>query len=65
MDEGAAYQKKIEEVARYREVTNVHDLPNIFHYWSNKHLLPQLRRFGFERGAVLLGVYVARMPKCV
>ncbi len=26
---------------------NVHDLPQIYHYWSNKYLLPAHRPFGF------------------
>ena len=28
------------EIANYKDVENVHDLPDIFHYWSNKYLLP-------------------------
>ena len=61
MDKGAAYRKKIEEeVARYREVTNVHDLPNIFHYWSNKYLLPKLRRFGFDNAEQFYLGYMSR-----
>ena len=35
------------EVANYRSVENVHDLPPIFHYWSNKYLLPKFQQFGF------------------
>jgi 2-polyprenyl-3-methyl-5-hydroxy-6-metoxy-1,4-benzoquinol methylase len=34
------------EQAYYRECEVVHDLPPIFHYWSNKHLLPVLQGFG-------------------
>jgi SAM-dependent methyltransferase len=26
----------------------VHDLPPIFHYWSNQHLLPKFQSFGFS-----------------
>jgi trans-aconitate methyltransferase len=26
----------------------VHDLPGIFHYWSNRYLLPKCRQFGFS-----------------
>ena len=32
----------------YRAVENVHDLPQIFHYWSNKYLVPKYRQFGFS-----------------
>jgi SAM-dependent methyltransferase len=28
------------ELRNFNEVTNVHELPQIFHYWSNKHLAP-------------------------
>lgn len=31
-----------DEVARYRAVENVHDLPLIYHYWSNRYVLPKL-----------------------
>ncbi len=36
------------EVANYRSVENVHDLPEIFHYWSNKYLVPKYQEFGFS-----------------
>ena len=36
------------EVANYRSVENVHDLPGIFHYWSNKYLVPKYQEFGFS-----------------
>ena len=40
---GTKYQQKLEEqICQYREVENIHDLPDIFHYWSNKHLRPRL-----------------------
>ncbi len=32
----------------YRLTPSVHDLPPIFHYWSNKYLRPQFERFGFS-----------------
>lgn len=42
------YAAKLEqEIAKYKEVSNVHDLPEIFHYWSNKYLLPMCLEFGF------------------
>lgn len=41
--------KKIQqEIAYYAKVENVHDLPDIFHYWSNKYLRPKLESFGFS-----------------
>jgi hypothetical protein len=26
----------------------VHELPDIFHYWSNRYMRPQLEAFGFS-----------------
>lgn len=31
----------------FKNCTEVHDLPDIFHYWSNKYLAPDMSRFGF------------------
>ncbi len=36
------------EKAIFESQTEVHDLPPIFHYWSNAHLRPVLERFGFS-----------------
>jgi SAM-dependent methyltransferase len=36
------------ETGIYKDVADVHDLPPIFHYWSNKHLRPMLEGFGFS-----------------
>ena len=41
--DGAYAAKVREEVAFYRAVENVHDLPLIYHYWSNRYVLPKLR----------------------
>ncbi len=39
-------------LAKEREIfsdqVNVHDLPEIFHYWSNKYLRPTFEQFGFS-----------------
>lgn len=44
-----AYLARIaQEQANYAAVVNVHDLPEIFHYWSNKYLLPKCQSFGFN-----------------
>ena len=38
-----SYGSKLQaQIEQYREVANIHDLPEIFHYWSNKHLRPRL-----------------------
>jgi len=36
------------ETGIYRDVADVHELPAIFHYWSNRHLRPMLETFGFS-----------------
>ena len=37
-----------QELKIYAGCENVHDLPEIFHYWSNKYLLPVNQQFGFN-----------------
>jgi len=38
----------LNELRAFRKNKMVHDLPEIFHYWSNKYLLPKLQQFGFN-----------------
>lgn len=38
-----------QEIENYRRVENIHDLPDIFHYWSNKFLGRHVQQvFGFD-----------------
>lgn len=37
----------VAELKAYKDCENVHDLPGIFHYWSNKYLLAMMQPFGF------------------
>lgn len=61
MSDVEKYQQRItEEVARFREVTDVHNLPESFHYWSNKYLLPKLRPFGFGNSEEFYLGYMSR-----
>jgi SAM-dependent methyltransferase len=48
--EGAtAYAARIAtEQEVYKDCLDVHDLPPIFHYWSNRHLRPKLEEFGIS-----------------
>lgn len=46
------------EESRYRECTDVHDLPPIFHYWSNRYLRPKLETFGFSDPDAFFAQYV-------
>ncbi len=40
---GNSYSARLDaQIEQYRQVENIHDLPDIFHYWSNKHLRPRL-----------------------
>jgi SAM-dependent methyltransferase len=44
-----SYAEQIaKEIANYRHVLNVDDLPAIYHHWSNRHLLPKLRSLGIQ-----------------
>jgi SAM-dependent methyltransferase len=43
------YQARLkQEHEAYADQEVVHDLPPIFHYWSNTHLLPVMKSFGFS-----------------
>ena len=49
--EGSAsddYARRVQnEQAFYANCENVHELPEIFHYWSNKYLAPEFQAWGF------------------
>jgi SAM-dependent methyltransferase len=40
--------KLLIEQANFARVDDVHDVPPIHHYWSDRHLVPVFRTFGFE-----------------
>lgn len=43
------YQERMDrERAAYKHVEDVHALPDIFHYWSNKYLKPKLEEHGIS-----------------
>ena len=43
------YQAKLaNEISFYKDCDQVHQLPDIFHYWSNKYLLPKFLKHGFN-----------------
>ena len=45
----ASYAERLQaEQQHFAIQTEVHDLPEIFHYWSNKYLRPKLEEFGFS-----------------
>lgn len=38
-----AYEARVrQQIEQYRDVENMHALPDIFHYWSNKYLRPKI-----------------------
>lgn len=42
------YARKLESEQRhFRDMEEVHDLPKIFHYWSNRYIRPMVEEFGF------------------
>jgi SAM-dependent methyltransferase len=44
-----AYAGRLQsEHSHFDDNVNVHDLPGIFHYWSNKYLRPKVLPFGFD-----------------
>ena len=56
------YQMKLaKEIEYYRSVSNVHDLPEIFHYWSNKYLVPKFRQFGFGNPKEFFATYMLKV----
>ena len=37
------YERRLkEQIDQYRHVTDIHELPAIYHYWSNRYLRPRL-----------------------
>lgn len=48
LQNGQDYSSRVAaEMATFEHDEVVHDLPAIFHYWSNKYLLPTIKTFGF------------------
>ena len=45
----ADYERaKLSEIAHFKNVENIHELPGIFHYWSNRYLMPVFVESGFS-----------------
>jgi 2-polyprenyl-3-methyl-5-hydroxy-6-metoxy-1,4-benzoquinol methylase len=51
------------ENSLYRNCLQVHDLPDIFHYWSNRYIRPKLEGFGFSTPEEMFHFYVAAQWK--
>ena len=58
------YEARLErEVDFLKSYENVHDLPQIFHYWSNKYVVPKLHSFGFNNPKEFFALYMTRVCK--
>jgi hypothetical protein len=43
MEKISAYKEKFHaELSKFQDLEKVHALPDVFHYWSGKYLLPKL-----------------------
>jgi SAM-dependent methyltransferase len=49
------------EIDAYTAIENVHDLPAIAHYWSEKYLIPILLQFGFRNSVEFFRTYIGRI----
>jgi SAM-dependent methyltransferase len=62
--EQSEYEKKLRrEQDHFGGVANIHDLPPIFHYWSNKYIRPIVEAFGFTLPEELYAKYLALTVK--
>jgi hypothetical protein len=58
------YERKLRrEQDHFGGVANIHDLPPIFHYWSNKYIRPLVEEFGFTLPEELYAKYLALTVK--
>jgi SAM-dependent methyltransferase len=60
-EELSEYEIRLQnEQTFYKDCSNVHELPDIFHYWSNKYLAPEMRSFGFASPDDFFAYYIKR-----
>jgi len=50
----------LKEIDTFSGQTDVHDLPAIYHYWSNRYVRPKLERFGFSSPQGMFKLYLQR-----
>ncbi len=61
----ADYDSRVtNELNNFKDVEIVHDLPNIYHYWSNKYLLPKISPFGFTNPEDFFVKYISNLFDC-
>ncbi len=57
-----SYSRRSErEIEHFKDVEVVHDLPEIFHYWSNKYVRPILEQFGFSNPNEFFLLYLKKV----
>ena len=61
-EEELRYKARVDkEIGNFRECLDVHELPPIFHYWSNKHLAPpKFHPFGIRNPEQFFFLYTSR-----
>jgi SAM-dependent methyltransferase len=62
----SAMQLRLQSLAErviFRFTADVHDLPPIFHYWSNRYLRPQFEAFGFSSPDTFFLAQLLALPK--
>ena len=58
------YEERLaKERDTFESVQEVHDLPPIFHYWSNKHIRPMVKEYGFCLAEEFFAKYCAIAAK--
>jgi SAM-dependent methyltransferase len=56
---GRDYQARLQaEKRNFNDCVKVEDVPDIFHYWSNRHIRPRLETFGFSSPNGMIRKYV-------
>lgn len=59
--DAAEYQRRTRnEQDNFSDVTDVHALPEIFHYWSNRHLRPMNEALGFSHPEHFFEVWLGK-----
>ena len=47
----------------YADAAEVHELPAIFHYWSNRHIRPMIEEYGFSNPDQFFAKYLAESAR--
>ncbi len=62
LEVSTSYEARLaRELESYKTCENVHDLPDIFHYWSNRYLVPKFQPFGYSNPQEFFCLYITRI----